>query len=315
MTRFQDFKQFLAKFRVNNPNNYYLFRGESGSYVDRQPSIYRDDSMKISQNSDKFYADLSVELGDLSFSTQPLPTQLAHLQHYQAPTRLLDVSLNPLVALFFAVVKFESTDSKIFLYAVENSDIKYQTEHTAIMKSAVNWMSQTVVHDFIECTRNTLKKKFNAENDEELKNNLDSINNAPRFEEKLENKLKTKTIVKDFLDRLNKLTTPIMYSRPYAIYKDLTSTQFVKFIRESARMQRQQGAFIMPHHVTGFEEEKINFTESIDKAAVDSIEYVIPAEDVKRIKKELATLGINAGTSYPDIEYYAEYLKDFYQNL
>jgi hypothetical protein len=63
---------------------------------------------------------------DWRYDGLPALELLAHLQHYGGPTRLIDVSLNPLVALWFAVEeKFDrrgqprpATDGRLFSFAV-----------------------------------------------------------------------------------------------------------------------------------------------------------------------------------------------------
>lgn len=53
---------------------------------------------------------------------------LAHMQHYRAPTRLLDVSLSPLVALWFAVEKQhndeDSHDGRVFAIDVTDRTVR-----------------------------------------------------------------------------------------------------------------------------------------------------------------------------------------------
>lgn len=57
---------------------------------------------------------------------------VAHMQHYRAPTRLLDVSLNPLVALWFAVEQQHSDedhqDGRLFAIDVTNRTIRLDSE-------------------------------------------------------------------------------------------------------------------------------------------------------------------------------------------
>ncbi|WP_186366669.1 FRG domain-containing protein [Kocuria salsicia] len=57
---------------------------------------------------------------------------VAHMQHYRAPTRLLDVSLNPLVALWFAVEQQHSDedhqDGRLFAIDVTDRTVRLDSE-------------------------------------------------------------------------------------------------------------------------------------------------------------------------------------------
>ncbi|OHO78043.1 MULTISPECIES: FRG domain-containing protein [Corynebacterium] len=68
------------------------------------------------------------------FDQMPALELLAHLQHYGAPTRLLDVSMSPLVALWFAVEQKRTTDGtiradldgRLFAFDVTDSEIRLE---------------------------------------------------------------------------------------------------------------------------------------------------------------------------------------------
>lgn len=68
------------------------------------------------------------------FDQMPALELLAHLQHYGAPTRLLDVSMSPLVALWFAVEQKRNSDGttkadsdgRLFAFDVTDNEIKLE---------------------------------------------------------------------------------------------------------------------------------------------------------------------------------------------
>lgn len=51
--------------------------------------------------------------------------QLVKMQHYRVPTRLLDITTNPLVALYFACSDPKEKDGEIYVFTVKKEEIKY----------------------------------------------------------------------------------------------------------------------------------------------------------------------------------------------
>lgn len=293
---FEDFKHYLGLFRDTNNNKRLYFRGEPGEYDHRLPSIYRGGLNNLAKQSDRFYSDLAVRMGDLNFLREPRPTQLARFQHYQAPTRLLDISTNPLMALFFAVESSDQSDCQLFFYAIDANKVKYQTGHTAMMKASVNWIKQTTVNNFmLHVSKNTGKSNEDLleENDVHL-----------------------------FMSRLNQLSNQIqLFDQPKEIYADLVNAQFIDFIRDTPRMQEQQGAFIMPAYYTGIDDNS-KVGSFIDNSITEAVAtekgtsykvFKISAKAKEDLRKYISILGINAGTAYPDIEHFSRYLRDFYK--
>lgn len=76
------------------------YRGHGSVDYKLRPSIFRDKSIK--KNEDILLRELiAAHPEDFTGDTNALEI-LVRMQHYSLPTRLLDVSLNPLVALYFA---------------------------------------------------------------------------------------------------------------------------------------------------------------------------------------------------------------------
>ena len=214
---------------------------------------------------------------------------------------MIDITTNPLVALYFAVENNndKSENHKMFFYALDPEEIKYEFGHTALLKASVNWMNQKIVHEFIS--------KYDSNTSKEEKD-----------------------IIGDkFLKELNEVSnSQLHFTDLDSIHKELTSATFVEFVRESDRMKNQGSAFILPRHTTrteGNDEKEETENRLINKSILNKFlcdekftqqykEIVIEANATEEIRKYLLVLGINSGYIYPDIENYSKYLIDAHYN-
>jgi hypothetical protein len=56
--------------------------------------------------------------------------QLARAQHYSLPTRLLDITWNPLVGFYFAVNELDGTTGEVIVFRVKKTHVKYYDSDT-----------------------------------------------------------------------------------------------------------------------------------------------------------------------------------------
>ena len=85
---------------IKNKSGYTLFyRGHSDKNYELKPSIYRDE--RFIKNEDKIYRETIAKV-PYDFNGKSSIESLALMQHYGVPTRILDLTTNALVALYFA---------------------------------------------------------------------------------------------------------------------------------------------------------------------------------------------------------------------
>ena len=109
ITKIDDFISFVQEYYKSNPTRKHLFfRGVSKQSYDLVPSAFRNNT-----NEKDVYLDFmqyAPENGITYDFVKEADKVLADMQHSGLPTRLLDWTVNPLIALFFACNEYQNKE-------------------------------------------------------------------------------------------------------------------------------------------------------------------------------------------------------------
>lgn len=117
----------------------YFYRGHSDSSYKAIPSVFRaisNDGVKgtFADQEDKLFKNLVMQCPQEFIGCSSTLEYLVKMQHYGLPTRLLDLTTNPLVALYFACSSNSGKggkDGEVIIYEVPNEEIKFFNSDTA----------------------------------------------------------------------------------------------------------------------------------------------------------------------------------------
>ncbi|MHA4895642.1 FRG domain-containing protein [Pedobacter sp. PWIIR3] len=98
------------------------FRGHAKLSFELKPSIFRDD---LIYNEDKIFKEAIIRTPHEFQHHRSTCEKLVKMKHYGIPTRLLDITSNPLVALYFACCEHEADDGEVIFFQVPLNHIKY----------------------------------------------------------------------------------------------------------------------------------------------------------------------------------------------
>lgn len=127
------------------PDHTLFFRGHADVEYAALPSIFR--GIPSSEMGDK-YVDKEAQLFHHMIMQCPEDfvncssafDHLVKMQHYGLPTRLLDITSNPLVALYFACCSLsgrgsDAKNGEVIIYQIPNKDIKFYDSDTVSVVS------------------------------------------------------------------------------------------------------------------------------------------------------------------------------------
>lgn len=283
---------------ADTSDNGVFFRGESKNYIETKGSYISDTRLQPSvfrgADEKKDYYDALTNFPQ-EFSDLSNLSKLAKMQHYNYPTRLLDLTTNPLVALWFAcsdysryrkiVIQNEREDGYFFVVKTKVENVLTCDSDKALLLSCL------------------AKLDDKTEKPELLKVLQYAIDQDVDISETIISDLRQKSCYEEgakiFAKYIGEATRErAAFSRYRTVAKHLLSTFIVRPMVENERQRKQEGLFA----IFGMQDDKINNTKEFTIKR-----YLVPKDSKDAIIKQLDKLGINEATLFGDLESRASY--------
>lgn len=252
-----------------------FFRGHSDTNYKLEPSIYRNNKHVLNEHN--LFKEFILRTPTDFLNEKSALEKLVKMQHYGLPSRLLDLTTNALVALYFACSGTGKHDGKVIVFRIPNQDIKYYDSDTVSILANIakrpNTFSVTEI-------RTLQRDEFNQQ--EEIGYLLHEIKEEKSYFQSIINP------------------------------GDVERVVAVKVKQSNNRIIKQSGAFLI-FGVSGTKSRPAKIPEKwILNLDVKGVDFKIDNQSKETILKELEALGINEATLFPELENQAKYLKSYY---
>lgn len=304
----------LNDFFNSNKEFEMYYRGEPKDYgvTSGTPGIARS-SWLSDNNESELMRECERRLPNEFAECKSTFERLVKMQHYGIPTRLLDITIDPLVALFFALYKdpknhddLSKQDAVVLVYKVPKEKIcNYRSDKVSVVsnisvysydslqicdiltnklygknnnskKAFVGALTKNILELDLEMFDDTLICDFNK--DKSIKHLLHEI----------------KSEKPHFSDNIN----PNHLYRVFAVHPLL----------DNPRIRAQQGAFLL----FGLDENKHKLAK-LDFSEIQLEKIFIPYDKKEDLLKELILLGKTVDNIYPDWDGVSDFFSSFYK--
>lgn len=260
----------LNQYQYYRDTDAIFFRGHSKTSYNLVPNIYRD--RKIIDNEHIIFKELLLRCPQDFSHCRSTFEFLVKMQHYSLPTRLLDITTNPLIALYFACKSNQEHDGELIVFSLPKEKIKYYDSDTVSVLANIS----------------RRPKDFKIP---DIKS-IGDFNNH-----------------QDIKYLLHEIRAEKPYFLPLIVPKDLSSVICVKPKLDNPRIIRQDSAFFL-FGVAEEKNNCATFPEEYVLSKKNRI--IIKAKEKSRIINQLEILGITEATVFPEIEKVANYIKTMY---
>lgn len=260
------------------------FRGQETEFWDIEPSIFRNDMLSIEHKL------MQIPLQKIPAEFREFKTMfdiMTKYQHYGMCTRLLDLTTNPLVALYFACK----------LHGEE----EYDTEDGTVLKEPYGVIYYTDKYYPSQSTdREVQIISALASYDLTKENTLSDILDKLEYDQIIDNNMKTRWLsrehVKEFIN---------IIQNNYMVMPTYTNE----------RLRKQSGVFLLASQFSfdidaDIQKSVISKSKGKLKDEFSELHFYIDGENKKEeILKELDLYNINEATLFPELEHQLNYIK------
>lgn len=249
-----------------------FFRGHSDFEYKLEPSIYRN--KRLITNEHNLYKEFILRTPTDFLNENSALEKLVKMQHYGLPTRLLDLTTNALVALYFACASKGKRDGKVVVFRIPKNDIKYYDSDTVSILS-------------------NLAKRPSSFSVENIRNK-----NITEFNEQTE-----------IAYLLHEIKEEKSYFQSIINPNDIERVVAVKVKQSNLRIIKQSGSFLI-FGINGNKKLPAEIPNQwILNLELKGVDFKIDNGSKEKIIDELNAVGINESTLFPELENQAKYLK------
>ena len=277
-----------------------FFRGHTKASHELIPSVFRSQRHRHFEREQLF--ELISESPSEFLSDNLFFDKLVRAQHYGVPTRLLDVTTNPLMALYFACERnFEDHGHFVVVEAPQNS-IKFFPSDTVSCKAN---LAQLNDHE-----RETIPKLIDRSLSEIYGPDRQSMSLSKR---RSHNPGKYEKFIESFNDSetMRRLVQFIKEEKPYFENRidpiDILSIEAVLPKKSNARISAQSGAFLLFGLIAEFS------ARSAKDITVSQIK--VRSDKKKNIITSLEAIGIHENAVYPELDRIGSRINKKYSEL
>lgn len=311
--------------QINLEEYEIYYRGESKNYPTTIPSVFRE---RYLQNEHKIFRELELRYPNIFDNAKSTIDKLTIMQHYGLPTRLLDFTTNPLLALYMAI---DTTDYENFypllkIIFVKKENIKYYDSDTVSIFSNFSKIDNILdINLQGYCSDNGNTTYVTRGDIAKSGFRYLTWENSNSFTK--EENYNLGELICEGNGDLQYLLHEIKGEKSY--FKDMIwpkhlnkSVLFIKPKQNTQRIINQAGLFAIFGLNEGKKESfSLEECQNINNFKIKSFKINIKISKmddaqkesfIEDTKKYLSTLGISYDKVYPEIEYSAKYIKKLY---
>lgn len=293
--------------------NRVFYRGHSLLNYQMLPSIMRRNTASgkydLLRHEDQFYNELLCKIPEEFQGCRTHFERLTIMQHFELPTRLLDITANPLVALYFACCSNESKLGEVVVIATPTEKVLWPTSPEISVMAALSGLSYKDKIETVKIAEECMISGWDQIEDGELP--------SCEFVEEFLMTAPIKRLIyemkQDGAEADDYTVTP----------NNIISYEIVNPIYNNQRLIRQNGLFILYGYmpIVDHDDTREGCLEESDNEVIITDEYRLCMKDAKdqncskklllmvdnkqEILRELENVCIDEVHLFPDIEHAA----------